>query len=77
MSIRKRLTLILLSMMVLICFFALVKGYQKSMREGETLLDNELKIVALVLGEQPLVKTAQAIKLNSCLLYTSPSPRDS
>lgn len=59
-------------MMVLICFFALVKGYQKSMREGETLLDNELKIVALVLGEQPLVKTAQAIKLNSAntqLLY--------
>ena len=55
MSIRKRLTLILLSMMVLTCFLALVKGYKKSMYHGENLLDDELKIVAGVLIEQPWV----------------------
>ncbi|MBB1371690.1 MULTISPECIES: ATP-binding protein [Pseudoalteromonas] len=65
MSIRKRLTLILLSMMVLTCFLALVKGYQKSMHHGENLLDNELKIVAGVLIEQPLALTTNAAQVSS------------
>ena len=72
MSIRKRLTLILLSMMVLTCFLALVKGYKKSMYHGENLLDDELKIVAGVLIEQPLVVTAHVMKINNSstqLLY--------
>ncbi|MBH0039252.1 ATP-binding protein [Pseudoalteromonas sp. SWN166] len=65
MSIRKRLTLILLSMMVLTCFLALVKGYQKSMHHGENLLDNELKIVAGVLIEQPLALTTNAAQVSN------------
>ncbi|MEL0655531.1 ATP-binding protein [Pseudoalteromonas issachenkonii] len=65
MSIRKRLTLILLSMMVLTCFLALVKGYQKSMRHGENLLDNELKIVAGVLIEQPLALSTNAVQVSN------------
>ena len=65
MSIRKRLTLILLSMMVLTCFLALVKGYQKSMRHGENLLDNELKIVAGVLIEQPLALSIDAVQVSN------------
>ncbi|MDN3381476.1 ATP-binding protein [Pseudoalteromonas sp. APC 3358] len=65
MSIRKRLTLILLSMMVLTCFLALVKGYQKSMRHGEKLLDNELKIVAGVLIEQPLALSTNAVQVSN------------
>ncbi|WP_024613092.1 ATP-binding protein [Pseudoalteromonas sp. TB64] len=65
MSIRKRLTLILLSMMVLTCFLALVKGYQKSMNHGENLLDDELKIVAGVLIEQPLSITTNAVQLSN------------
>ncbi|WP_036933722.1 histidine kinase dimerization/phospho-acceptor domain-containing protein, partial [Pseudoalteromonas sp. BSi20439] len=71
MSIRKRLTLILLSMMVLTCFLALVKGYQKSMSHGEQLLDSELKVVAGVLMQQPLSSNAMAPKTHesSQLLY--------
>ena len=71
MSIRKRLTLILLSMMVLTCFLALVKGYQKSMSHGEQLLDSELKVVAGVLMQQPLSINAMAPKTqeSSQLLY--------
>ncbi len=71
MSIRKRLTLILLSMMVLTCFLALVKGYQKSMSHGEQLLDSELKVVAGVLMQQPLSSNAMAPKTqeSSQLLY--------
>lgn len=71
MSIRKRLTLILLSMMVLTCFLALVKGYQKSMSHGEKLLDNELKVVAGVLMQQPLSIGAIAPKTHQStqLLY--------
>ncbi|MBH0061842.1 MULTISPECIES: ATP-binding protein [unclassified Pseudoalteromonas] len=65
MSIRKRLTLILLSMMVLTCFLALVKGYQKSMHHGENLLDNELKIVAGVLIEQPLALSTNAVQVSN------------
>jgi len=65
MSIRKRLTLILLSMMVLTCFLALVKGYQKSMLHGENLLDNELKIVAGVLIEQPLALSTNAVQVSN------------
>ena len=65
MSIRKRLTLILLSMMVLTCFLALVKGYQKSMHHGENLLDNELKIVAGVLIEQPLALSTDAVQVSN------------
>ncbi|MBH0019835.1 sensor histidine kinase N-terminal domain-containing protein [Pseudoalteromonas sp. SWXJ133] len=65
MSIRKRLTLILLSMMVLTCFLALVKGYQKSMHHGENLLDNELKIVAGVLIEQPLTLSTNAVQVSN------------
>ncbi|AQP98700.1 two-component sensor histidine kinase [Pseudoalteromonas aliena] len=65
MSIRKRLTLILLSMMVLTCFLALVKGYQKSMHHGENLLDDELKIVAGVLIEQPLAITTSAVQVSN------------
>lgn len=61
-------------MVVLTCFFALVKGYQKSMAHGDALLDNELKIVAGALIEQPLVLTGAAPKTqksntNSQLLY--------
>ncbi|MDP2485495.1 ATP-binding protein [Pseudoalteromonas marina] len=71
MSIRKRLTLILLSMMVLTCFLALVKGYQKSMSHGEQLLDSELKVVAGVLMQQPLSINAMAPKIQDSaqLLY--------
>lgn len=71
MSIRKRLTLILLSMMVLTCFLALVKGYQKSMSHGEQLLDSELKVVAGVLMQQPLSINAMAPKMQESaqLLY--------
>ena len=71
MSIRKRLTLILLSMMVLTCFLALVKGYQKSMSHGEQLLDSELKVVAGVLMQQPLSVNAMAPKMQESaqLLY--------
>lgn len=71
MSIRKRLTLILLSMMVLTCFLALVKGYQKSMSHGEQLLDSELKVVAGVLMQQPLSINAMAPKTQESmqLLY--------
>ncbi len=71
MSIRKRLTLILLSMMVLTCFLALVKGYQKSMSHGEQLLDSELKVVAGVLMQQPLSINAMAPKTQDSaqLLY--------
>ncbi|MFP3424204.1 ATP-binding protein [Pseudoalteromonas sp. SIMBA_162] len=71
MSIRKRLTLILLSMMVLTCFLALVKGYQKSMSHGEQLLDSELKVVAGVLMQQPLSINAVAPKMQESaqLLY--------
>jgi len=71
MSIRKRLTLILLSMMVLTCFLALVKGYQKSMSHGEQLLDSELKVVAGVLMPQPLSINAMAPKIQDSaqLLY--------
>ncbi|MBH0075095.1 two-component sensor histidine kinase [Pseudoalteromonas sp. SWYJ118] len=65
MSIRKRLTLILLSMMVLTCFLALVKGYQKSMHHGENLLDNELKIVAGVLIEQPLTLSTNTVQVSN------------
>ncbi|WP_076924922.1 ATP-binding protein [Pseudoalteromonas sp. EB27] len=65
MSIRKRLTLILLSMMVLTFFLALVKGYQKSMLHGENLLDNELKIVAGVLIEQPLALSKNAVQVSN------------
>jgi two-component system sensor histidine kinase QseC len=65
MSIRKRLTLILLSMLVLTCFLALVKGYQKSIHHGENLLDDELKIVAGVLIEQPLFITDLSPKLST------------
>lgn len=52
-------------MMVLTCFLALVKGYQKSMHHGENLLDNELKIVAGVLIEQPLALTTNAAQVSS------------
>ncbi|WP_341220112.1 ATP-binding protein [uncultured Pseudoalteromonas sp.] len=71
MSIRKRLTLILLSMMVLTCFLALVKGYQKSMSHGEQLLDSELQVVAGVLMQQPLSINAMAPKIQDSaqLLY--------
>ena len=71
MSIRKRLTLILLSMMVLTCFLALVKGYQKSMSHGEQLLDSELKVVAGVLMQQPLSINSMAPKIQDSaqLLY--------
>ncbi|MDC9508526.1 ATP-binding protein [Pseudoalteromonas sp. Angola-4] len=65
MSIRKRLTLILLSMMVLTCFLALVKGYQKSMNHGESLLDDELKIVAGVLIEQPLALSTNVVQVSN------------
>ncbi|KTF16623.1 ATP-binding protein [Pseudoalteromonas sp. H105] len=65
MSIRKRLTLILLSMMVLTCFLAFVKGYQKSMRHGQQLLDNEMKIIAAVLIRQPLNSDTPPIELNN------------
>ena len=62
-------------MVVLTCFFALVKGYQKSMAHGDALLDNELKIVAGALIEQPLALTTgsqqrpQQSDTNSPLLY--------
>lgn len=52
-------------MMVLTCFLALVKGYQKSMRHGENLLDNELKIVAGVLIEQPLALSTNAVQVSN------------
>ena len=52
-------------MMVLTCFLALVKGYQKSMRHGEKLLDNELKIVAGVLIEQPLALSTNAVQVSN------------
>ncbi len=52
-------------MMVLTCFLALVKGYQKSMHHGENLLDNELKIVAGVLIEQPLALTTNAAQVSN------------
>ena len=69
MSIRKRLTLILLSMMVLTCFLALVKGYQKSMSHGEQLLDSELKVVAGVLMQQPLSINAMAQKMQEIVSH--------
>ena len=52
-------------MMVLTCFLALVKGYQKSMLHGENLLDNELKIVAGVLIEQPLALSTNAVQVSN------------
>lgn len=52
-------------MMVLTCFLALVKGYQKSMHHGENLLDNELKIVAGVLIEQPLALSTNAVQVSN------------
>ena len=52
-------------MMVLTCFLALVKGYQKSMHHGENLLDNELKIVAGVLIEQPLTLSTNAVQVSN------------
>ncbi len=52
-------------MMVLTFFLALVKGYQKSMLHGENLLDNELKIVAGVLIEQPLALSKNAVQVSN------------
>ena len=52
-------------MMVLTCFLALVKGYQKSMHHGESLLDDELKIVAGVLIEQPLALSTDAVQVSN------------
>ncbi|WP_062567796.1 ATP-binding protein [Pseudoalteromonas arabiensis] len=67
MSIRKRLTLLILSMVILTCFLAFTKGYRESMNQAEALLDNELVTLAHVLIEQPLSKETPA--------YTSDLPQ--
>ncbi|MFY8325834.1 ATP-binding protein [Pseudoalteromonas sp. ZZD1] len=54
MSIKRRLTLIILSTVILTCFLAFSKGYRESMMQAEQLLDNELKTIAHVLIEQPI-----------------------
>lgn len=54
MSIKRRLTLIILSTVILTCFLAFSKGYRKSMMQAEQLLDNELKTISHVLIEQPI-----------------------
>ncbi|MGR3979493.1 ATP-binding protein [Pseudoalteromonas sp. 1181_04] len=54
MSIKRRLTLIILSTVILTCFLAFSKGYRESMIQAELLLDNELQTIAHVLIEQPI-----------------------
>ncbi|WP_394190408.1 ATP-binding protein [Pseudoalteromonas atlantica] len=54
MSIKRRLTLIILSTVILTCFLAFSKGYRESMMQAEQLLDNELKTIAHVLIDQPI-----------------------
>ena len=54
MSIKRRLTLIILSTVILTCFLAFSKGYRESMSQAELLLDNELQTIAHVLIEQPI-----------------------
>jgi len=56
-SIRRRLTLIILSIVVLTCFLAFSKGYRESMHQAQTLLDNELKTLGHVLIEQPVTSS--------------------
>ncbi|WP_105170077.1 ATP-binding protein [Pseudoalteromonas sp. T1lg23B] len=53
LSINRRLTMILLSMVILTAFMALLNGYQRSMEEAQQQLDLQLMGVAQVLIETP------------------------
>ncbi|MEO2267435.1 sensor histidine kinase [Pseudoalteromonas pernae] len=57
MSIRAKLVMLLISMLVLILFIALVQGYQRSLERADSLFDNHLLERAQLLSDIPVQNT--------------------